>query len=213
MSRLHSRAAKNAGFTLIELLAVLMILSLLFGVLLVSLMGGEDATKVGIAKNRMGQIGTSVTVYSDESGQYPPSQLPSDIGTAPNGTNVGSECLYLALCAEGAAGYASLGKAENLCNTDNDSLSKRPKGFEVQDLFEMADPWGNPLAYIRASDYDREFRYVCVDQETGELSEFSVRAKKSALTGRFEEPTSFQLLCAGSDGNFGTEDDLSNFTK
>jgi hypothetical protein len=148
---------------------------------------------------------------SDEHGDFPASQLPTDIGSAPNGTNVGGECLYLALCAEGAPGNGKIDREKDLCNTDNDSLTKRPKGFERQELFELADPWGNPIAYIRNSDYDREFHYVCLDAQTGEESDYSVRALKNPETGRYQEPHGFQLLSAGPDGKFGTEDDIMNF--
>ena len=213
MRQFHYRSSSRAGFTLIELLAVLLILAILIGVLVSSLMQGEDAVKAGVARNRMGQLGTALGEFSDDRGEYPASQLPIELGTAPNATNVGSECLYLALCAEGAPGYATLGKAEYLCNTDRDALSKRPKGFETQDLFELADPWENPIVYIRASDYEREFRYVFVDTETGEESEVTLHALKNAMTGRYEEPSSFQLFSAGVDGKFGTEDDLMNFKK
>ncbi len=210
MSNPHHRSSRRAGFTLIELLAVLMIISILITVLVVNLRMGQDATHSGIAKNKLGQLATALGEFSNDKGEFPPSQLSSELGTA-DAVNVGSECLYLALCAEGAPGFESLSK--ELCNTDRDALPKRPKGFEVQDLFEIADSWGNPIAYIRASDYDREFRYISVDAETDEETEYTVRAWKNANTGRYEEPSSFQLICAGNDGKFGTDDDLTNFKK
>ena len=203
----------RAGFTLIELLAVLLILSILAYFLVTNLRGGQEAVKVGVAKNGLGQIAAMLGQFSDDHGEYPSSQLPADVGSAQNALNVGGECLYLALCAEGAPGYGKLDKEKTLCNTDGDSLSKRPKGFEKQDLYELADPWGDPIVYIRASDYDKEFRYVCLDSQTGEPEEFTLHALKNEKTGRYEEPTGFQLMSAGSDGQFGTEDDITNFKK
>jgi len=200
----------RAGFTLIEMLAVLLILAVLSYFLITNLRSAQETTEVGIAKNGLSQMKTMLDQLSDDKGEFPPSQLPADIGSAANALNVGSECLYLALCAEGAPGAGKLDQAKGLCNTDRDMLSKRPKGFEVQDLFELADPWGNPIAYIRSSDYDREFHYVCVDA-AGEESEYSVRAQKNPDTGRFFEPHGFQLLSAGPDGQFGTTDDIASF--
>jgi hypothetical protein len=81
----------------------------------------------------------------------------------------------------------------------------------VPDLFELADSWGNPIVYIQAADYDREFHYISIGVKSGVEEEFSVRAQKSAKTGRYEEPTSFQLFSAGIDGIFGNEDDIANF--
>lgn len=216
----HRLHPTRAGFTLIELLAVLLILSILGYFLITNLLGGQKTVQIGIAKQNIAQIATMLGQFSDDHGEYPASKLPADLGAA-NALNVGSECLYLALCAKGAAGYGTLDKDKGLCNTDDDSLPKVPKGFEKQELFELADPWGNPVAYIRASDYDLDFRYVCRDAKTGEEVEYTVHALKNSKTGRYEEPNSFQLLSAGPDGKFGSvdgktgdgDDDLANFKK
>ena len=204
------QGSARRGFTLIELLAVLMIISILTYFLVSNMAGSIDVVDEGVVKNRMATMRAALAQYSDEKGDYPRSQLPNDLGTAPNALNVGSECLYLALCAEGAPGFGTLDKPEELCNSDGDSLSKRVKGFESQELFELADAWGNPVAYIHHLDYEREFRYVAFDAETGEAAEYSLRAIKNAKTGRFEEPSGFQLISAGGDGKFGTDDDIVN---
>jgi prepilin-type N-terminal cleavage/methylation domain-containing protein len=209
---LHRIDRNRAGFTLIELLAVLLILSILSYFLLVNLGGATTTTQIGIARNKLSQIDTMLKQMSDDSGEYPASQFPADFGTAANALNVGGECLYLALCADGAPGFGTLDKEKDLCNSDNDVLSKRPKGFEKQDLFELADPWGNPIAYIRSTDYEKEFHYTSVATGTGETLEFSVRALKNPATGRWQEPRGFQLFSAGPDGEFGTEDDVANFS-
>jgi prepilin-type N-terminal cleavage/methylation domain-containing protein len=212
MRRTHTLRARQAGFTLIELLAVLMILAILIAILVTNLSGGREMVEAGVTKTNLKQIDTLIRELSDENGQYPRSVLPEELGAPPNGTNVGGECLYLALCAQGAPGYGVLDKDDLLCNSDDDSLTKRAKGFESQQLFELADGWGNPIAYIQAHDYDREFRYVCVDPDGGQ-DEYTVRAAKNQKTGRYHEPNGFQLVSAGLDGKFGTEDDLTNFAK
>ncbi|HTF87843.1 MAG TPA: prepilin-type N-terminal cleavage/methylation domain-containing protein [Planctomycetota bacterium] len=203
----------RAGFTLIEMLAVLLILSILTYFLVVNLKGATEAVGTGNARALLSQMSAMIAQQSDDNGDFPPSQLAADLG-ASNTLNVGSECLYLALCAEGAPGYGKLDREKDLCNTDRDSLSKRPKGFEKQDLYELADPWGNPIVYIHHRDYEREFQVVCLDTQTGEETQYTVRAKKNPATGRFQEPQGFQLLSAGGDGIFGgeSEDDLANFT-
>ena len=210
MITLRLQRSTRRGFTLIELLAVLMIISILTYFLVSNMAGGISVVDEGVVKYRLATLRAMLGQFSDEKGDYPRSQLPNDLGTAPNALNVGSECLYLALCAEGAPGYGTLDKPEELSNTDGDSLSKRVKGFETQELFELADKWNNPIVYIHHLDYEREFRYVAVDTESGEAAEYSVRAIKNAKTGRFEEPNGFQLISAGSDGKFGTGDDIAN---
>jgi prepilin-type N-terminal cleavage/methylation domain-containing protein len=206
--RLQRRA--RSGFTLIELLVVLIIISILTYFLVSNLSGGMERVKEGKAKTQMSTLRTMLFQYSDDKGDYPRSQMPSDLGTAVNNTNVGAECLYLALCGQGAPGFGTLGGEEDLCNTDGDALSKVPKGFERQDLFELADPWGNPIVYIFHADYEKEFQYVFLDGETGEPMEFSVRAVKNEKDGRFEAISSFQLMSAGADGIFGNADDIIN---
>lgn len=204
-------APRRAGFTLIELLAVLMILAILIALLVTNLAAPKQQVEEGVARNRMAQISAALNQYVDDTGSPPASQLPSEFGSG-NADNVGAECLYLALCAQGAPGYGVLDKDETLCNTDHDSLSKRPKGFETQELFEIADPWGNPYAYIQFGDYDREFHYVTID-DNGVEQDGMVRAQKNEKTGRYEEPHGFQIFSAGADGKFGTEDDLPSFKK
>lgn len=206
------RAARRAGFTLIELLAVLLILAILIAILVVNFGPAIGATEEGVTRALLGQIDAALREYSDERGSFPPSQLPTDLGTPPNGLNVGAECLYLALCTEGAPGFGVLDKQEKLSNTDGDALAKRPKGFESSDLFEICDAWGNPVAYIQAADYEREFNCATVDRD-GAAQESSVRAAKNPKTGRWQEPNGFQLVSAGLDGVFGTADDLTNFKK
>jgi len=210
MLTLRPQSSSRRGFTLIELLAVLMIIAILTYFLVTNMSGGIGVVNEGVVKNRMGTLRAMLSQVADEKGDFPRSQLPNELGTAPNALNVGAECLYLALCAQGAPGVGTLDKPEDLCNTDGDSLGKRAPGFETQELFELADGWGNPLVYIHHLDYEREFRYVAVDGESGEAAEYNVRAFKNAKTGRFEEPNGFQLISAGSDGQFGTADDIVN---
>ena len=41
--------------------------------------------------------------------------------------------------------------------------------------------------------------------------ESSVHALKNPVTGQYFQNDKFQLISAGSDGYFGTEDDIANF--
>ena len=99
----------------------------------------------------------------------------------------------------------------DLSNTDGDRTAKRLKGFESQELFEVCDAWGNPIAYLHHREYERADVYLSFDGETGEETEGPVRARRNVKTKRFHEPRDFQLISAGVDGSFGTEDDITNF--
>jgi prepilin-type N-terminal cleavage/methylation domain-containing protein len=194
----------RAAFTLIELLAVITVLAILMVILVSQLTGSEDAVKRGTTKTFLGQLGNAIEEYSNEFGDYPPSSLGDELGGAPNALNLGAEGLYLALCAEGSSSFGLFD--DRLENTDGDALARRPKGFETPDLFEIADEWGNPIAYFHHRDYDRKDTYVTLDPATGEELESPVLPQKNPQTKRWYNPTGFQLISAGADGRFGPDE-------
>jgi prepilin-type N-terminal cleavage/methylation domain-containing protein len=197
------------GFTLIEVLAVIVILSVLAALLMTQLGGARDTAEEGATKNVLLKVKGVLSEHADEAGDYPRSTPPAELGGMPNDTNVGAECLYLGLCKEGAAGQGVLDS--QLANTDEDRLTARPAGFENSQLFELEDAWHNPIAYFHNLDYGQEARYVTLDPATGEPRESLAKARKNEQTGRWHEPRAFQLISAGLDGQFGTEDDLFSF--
>lgn len=207
--RLPERRRARAGFTLIELLAVLIIISILAALLVTNLGGAQSAMEEKLTKERITEIATALLVYSDEVGDYPPSTLKAEETGRPNPMNLGAECLYLGLCKEDGPGYGVLD--EHIDNTDADQLAKRLPGFNSLELFEIVDDWGNPIAYFHNRDYGREDLYTTFDGETGEMIETTAKARKNEKTGRWYKPTGFQLISAGLDGAFGTEDDITNF--
>jgi prepilin-type N-terminal cleavage/methylation domain-containing protein len=198
------RAGARAGFTLIELLAVIVILSLLAYFLITNVTGAAKSVEESLTRSRATEIGAMIHQLVDERGDAPRSTLPAELGLPPNNDNLGSECLHLALCGDGAPGLGQLDDA--LSNTDGDALAKRPPGFQEPTLFELCDLWGNPYAYFHHKDYGREDTYVTVTPE-GETVTSTVRALKNAQTGRYHEPRGFQLISAGLDGIFGPDDE------
>ena len=203
----RARTARAAGFTLIEMLAVLLILSLLVGVLVVQLGGAGEVVQGNLTESRLAMIGAVLSEYELERGDWPASQLTTDQGAAPNATNLGAECLVIALWSRewDGKGVDDL----DLVNSDGDLARKRlVDGFDDLQLRELADHWGNPIAYFHHNDYGREDLYVTFDPVTGEPVESVARARKDPDTGRWYRGRKFQLLSAGSDGLFGTEDDI-----
>jgi prepilin-type N-terminal cleavage/methylation domain-containing protein len=199
---------RNAGFTLIELLTVLIIISVLAYFLVVNVGAARDTVEEGNTEMFLGQLELALGEYADEFGDYPLSIFTPEQGTAPNALNLGSECLYLALCGEGMIGEGRFD--DRLENTDGDNLSRRVNGFATLKLFELTDDWGNPIAYLHHRHYDRQDTYKTLDESSQEL-ESVVRAVKNEKTERYQNPRTFQLISAGLDGEFGTEDDIGNF--
>jgi prepilin-type N-terminal cleavage/methylation domain-containing protein len=201
--------AKRGGFTLIELMGVILILSILMYFLVTRLSGVDEAVKIKVAREKIEQIGAALHEYETDKGAFPRSTFHADWGQPPNNLNVGCEALYLGLWQKGVDG-GGLGE-DLLVNSDADATAKRYTVNASLDLFELMDPWDNPMAYFQHSDYGRKDRYMTADTETGEAVETEISARKSAKTGNWVNPHSFQLISAGPDAKFGTEDDIGNF--
>lgn len=193
---------KNQGFTLVELLAVLLIISVLAGFLLTSLFNAGETADARATESRILQLETAFKQYERDKGDFPPSTLSEAAGLAGTGANAGIEAATRTIFA---APYNGAGLGDDvLANTDGDLLAGEP-------LFEIVDLWENPIAYIRRQDYGKPFLYLTADGVTGEVIENEVVARKHPKTGRWANATEFQLISAGSDGVFGTEDDIANF--
>lgn len=201
--------ALAAGFTLIELLGVLIIISILAFFLVTRLADSEDVVKRKLAREEIEFVGAALGEYEIEKGDYPPSTALGEWGAAPNATNLGIEALYVSLWQKGIDGAGV--KEDKLVNVDQDAAVKRLTVNPALDLFELADPWGNPLAYFHHRDYDRRDLYTTEDPATGEVIDGEVGARKSSKTGAYFNPHEFQLISAGPDGQFGTDDDVGNF--
>jgi len=208
---MNTRTAR-AGFTLIELLAVLLILSILVGILVTSLGGAEDATQQSLTENFIAQIEVALSEYEIEHGDYPRSSFGPGLDLAANEMNVGAEALVVAFFSGGweAAGAVA---DDRLGNSDGDRSKKSLTDFGSRDLFEIMDSWDNPIAYFHHSEYGRPQWYTTFDTATGEPIETEVHARTTATTQRLRNPRSFQLISAGLDGRFGTEDDLGNWSE
>lgn len=200
----------RAGFTLIELLAVIVILSILAWALVTNLGDATKSVEANATRVDMQEIGLAIADYNEEQGDFPRSKFSAEQGTPPNDVNIGSECLYLVICAEKGPGFGNFD--DQLINTDSDQLPRRPPGFQVATLFELGDRWENPIAYFHHSDYAREDLYATVDKD-GERIETVVRAVKNEKTGLHYEPRGYQMISAGVDGVFGTDDDITSFKK
>lgn len=72
---------------------------------------------------------------------------------------------------------------------------------------EYVDLWGNPLVSFAAADYERAEVLGRTRMADGRTVTALPRRGRD---GRFLYPKSYQILSAGPDGEFGTEDDLTN---
>jgi prepilin-type N-terminal cleavage/methylation domain-containing protein len=200
----------RSGFTLIEVLAVLVILGILIAVLVPGLVGATEAARVKLQRADLVQLDTLLGEYEQKFGDYPPSTFLEEWGVPPDGTNVGVEALVLSLWSPKwrSAGLPS----DRLVNTDDDHTKKPLASFSKTDLFEISDRWGNPIAYFHRRDYGRKDKYLTHETKTDLEQETVVSARKDPVTGLYYNPDRYQLISAGLDGVFGTEDDIGNWT-
>ena len=201
----------STGFTLLELLAVIVIIGILSTVLITQLGGAEDAARSSQARMLIKQIEQICNEYELEHGAYPPSRFTPEQGVPNDGENVGIEALVVALYSNGwEAGGHELDD-EAFGNTDGDFSGRSLTDFGNRALNELLDPWGNPIAYLFRTDYGSDDRIYVTISEIGEELRTPVLAVKDPVKGRYFKHSKFQLISAGADGVFNTEDDIANF--
>ncbi len=203
----------RAGFTLLELLAVIVIIGILAAVLVSQLGGGLTISKTQVTKQFLQKLDVVLGQYNQQFGRYPPSSFTPEQGVPNDGENVGIEALVVALYSNGYdAGHYEIDE-KSFGNTDNDQSARSLTDFGNRNLLELVDEWQNPIAYIYRTDYGLENRiYVTVGEDGQEVRGTPV-AQKSTLKGQYYKHDSFQLISAGPDCVFNTEDDIFNFER
>lgn len=198
----RSLSTHRSGFTLLELMVVIVIVGILMGALLMS--GGSlfrDA-KVKETGVRLDTLATMIREFRQIEGVFPNDRLPSGVNTG--AMNSKSEALFLELFANEYSGQRP--DQDWLLNTDGDNLSKSLTILPSRELFEICDAWDNPILYFESLHYG-EPAQVMAGLE-GDYEEQNAEAAKNERTGAYQQPNGFQLISAGMDGTFGTEDDI-----
>jgi len=208
-----SRRPRAAGFTLIEVLTVILIIAILAAVLVTQLRDSEQASRVQTTTQLLAKLEAAIKSYENDQGSSPPSSFTSAQEVANDGDNVGIEALVVALWSKKyEAGGLLEDVRDQLINMDGDSSPKQLTDFGTRELLEIPDAFGNPLAYIERSDYGVGNRNYLTLGEEGEVRS-AATAFKNPRTGQYYQAQTFQLISAGLDGAFGTEDDITTFDR
>jgi prepilin-type N-terminal cleavage/methylation domain-containing protein len=200
---------RRRGFTLIELLVAIAVIALLASISIPAVFAVRRRAEVKRTKTYLETIRLALENYSNDFGDYPPSR-PKLVGLPSNGVNDGVECLVRCLATTKKNGPYFQFEDAVLVNTDGDSIKggKNPTGasFKVPDLFEVKDPWENPLVYIHNADYDT----TQITLAGEEHEKVKIKAIKSKATKEWLGARSFQLMSLGPNGKFddGEDDDI-----
>lgn len=197
---------RNRGFTLIELLIVIGILALLAAVLLPNVLGAQREGEIADTQARLLFLEQAAAAFERKHGRYPPDRF-EDLGLAVrvDQENTGIEALVIALCEVRLSRDSIADHADWLANTDGDQAGVVIPLLDRQDKMEVVDAWGTPLAYFCSHNggYDRRQR---IRPPAGEV--VTAQARRDPNTGKLVAPGKFQILSAGADLAFGTDDDV-----
>lgn len=202
-------ARSRRGFTLIELLIVISILGILAAVLLPQIWGTSQAANGAATEANMLMLESGMKTFSRKHGIFPPDDLksPETVGKADwkndNGINTGIESLVCFLSQSTQSGLDLTSLAEQFSNTDDDDHGVELPLLKQRKRLEIADHWKTPLVYFSKFGMERA-QQVKLDAE-GDV--VSVKARRRA-DGIPYGQGQFQLLSAGQDRTFGTDDDL-----
>jgi hypothetical protein len=146
-------------------------------------------------------LGTYPSAYAERLISFDGQHIGEQLGPM-NDTNCGIEAVFQALELPGGPKV----RLAELGNTDGDRVAGAPDSPE---LHEFLDAWGNPFAYFSASEYEDPIgatRYVLRDGRV-----VSVLPRRDRSTGRFFNEHHYQLISAGPDERFGSQDDIKNW--
>lgn len=201
---------RHHGFTLIEILIVIGIIALLAVALLPNIVGASKKAEIAETSSRVNMVVSIAEAFErvGKHGYYPPDDFVApDFTEKPkiNGINTGIESFlfYTHVKKQGINGTVE-DKTDWLTNTDGDDGGVPIVLLGTTKLQEISDKWGTPLAYFNHTNYEKAQRIKRADGE-----EVTARAMKNKATGAWLNPQKFQVISAGPDFEFGTEDDVT----
>lgn len=205
-----TRLSRQDGFTLVEILAVLAILALLMSLGFMSYGKHTERARVAETHSTIESLANLIAAYESKKGDVPPSELKALAIRAQNDTNQGIEACVAALHHKDHP-TGRLLPDSSLGNTDQDQTNTVYHRNGSPMLPEAKDAWGNPIAYFSFHSYGTPQTYLLSLPEDREVPDQVVTAAHSEVTGTWANADSFQLISAGPDELYGTEDDVTNF--
>ncbi len=201
----ESLSRRSRGFTLVEVLVVCAIISILAGLVTVSVQFARGLANVKATKNEIQNLVLACENFKNNFGYYPPSSLKNaPLGISGNGYNEGIEALIAYGTTQKKNGPFLVDLPDDrLSNTDKDNLAKKSH-MKVRsvlnwtqgnnELLEYTDMWGNPFVYIEHRNYKAKQAIQYMDSEGQAVT---VKPVKSEKTGTYVNATTMQIWSFG----------------
>jgi prepilin-type N-terminal cleavage/methylation domain-containing protein len=230
---------RRSGFTLVELLAVIMIIALLAGLVTPAVMRARNTARNAAIKAEIDMLHMAIMNYKNEYGSFPPAVSAAGLSSAagkhvqrlfPRSTpNPGARAADNAI-VRWLTGYTTV--PTDPYGSTSGAARQKLFDFDVTrvttgDQYYPAGKKGSPYIYIDSASYELvpydmtnlatagAQRVPVVPLPTATAQDFgtAIPVPTSPTPQPFFNADTFQILCAGQDEEFGTDDDLSNFWK
>jgi prepilin-type N-terminal cleavage/methylation domain-containing protein len=200
----------RSGFTLIELLVVIVIIAVLTGLVTVAVMKAMVTSKVNATQNFLQQIEGALAQYQVRWGDYPPTTIDDLGGRAPNDVNNGVESLVACLSSTKKGQVLFQPNEEHYSNVDGDKGDKELTKwfFGDNELREYVDFFGFVIIYIHGKDFAKPRQGMLKYRFDKGGEDVTVTPEQSPVTKTYVNAGRYQLRSVGSDGKFGTSDDI-----
>ena len=201
------------GITLIELLVVVLIVGILSTMATTVYTKHIERAKIAKTKTLISILSMAINQYEIDTGQYPVSGSGKKFNPKIVPQENGSGHLYIALTASmngrPTAPLSNTWKGPYVTFQDTEVGNKEGKtlqdmlaeGISIHPpLVQIFDAWDNSILYVRSEDYGNPI-FGATKYPVGH---------PFAVTEIYYNPTTFQLISFGRDGN-PSSDDLRNF--
>jgi prepilin-type N-terminal cleavage/methylation domain-containing protein len=206
--------ARPRGFTIVELLVVAGLIAVLAALVTPAVIRARAAARNAAIKAEIDMLHMAIMTYRNEYGSFPPCESPITSGsaTARHLQRLFPRCDPVVQ----AAGIGVINQQNALVSWlsgyTNDLVlpvtgsggRKRLYDFDqsrvASNAYAPAGRSGSPYIYFDSQRYARTFSHTS-----------GTYAPVARTVSEFFNPDSFQILCAGQDQIWNTDDDLSNF--